>query len=174
MKIGRVYKIICAVDDVVYVGSTFNTTRDRFNQHKRQYKECLKGLQKNISIYSFFEKYGIDNFKMILIKEYEVEDRKHLQAYEQLWINKCNCINKIGAFSILRRNKIYRRLNENNINKKNYMKEYYQKTKEHKKDYDKERRKTKYDCECGSMGISFAHKSDHNKSKKHQAYINSN
>ena len=41
-----------------------------------------------------FKKFGLENFRMILIKEYEVCDRTHLQAYETLWVSKLTCVNK--------------------------------------------------------------------------------
>jgi hypothetical protein len=43
---------------------------------------------------------GIENFDMQLIKCYNVFDRQHLRAYEQLWINKLNSINIIGAIAM--------------------------------------------------------------------------
>jgi len=100
-KIGRIYKIVCSQSDDVYIGSTFNTLRDRFRTHKvafcRWSKDDTLG---NYAIYPYFKQYGVENFKIILIKEYTVEDRSHLEAYEQLWINKLKCVNQQSAFRI--------------------------------------------------------------------------
>lgn len=99
-KIGRIYKIIHTQSNISYIGSTFNTLRDRFYNHKGSYKKWLEGKYNEVAIYPYFKQYGIDQFKMILVKEYEVIDRKHLEAYEQIWINKTKCINKVNSFSI--------------------------------------------------------------------------
>ncbi|GMF38340.1 unnamed protein product [Phytophthora lilii] len=94
--IGKIYKIIHNQSNIIYIGSTFNDLKGRFAQHKADYKR-----KHNISIYEYFERYGIENFKIILIKEYEVIDRRHLEVYEQLWINKLKPINKAPVVEFL-------------------------------------------------------------------------
>ena len=93
-KIGKIYKIIHNQSDLIYIGSTISTLRDRFYQHKKSLS-CI--------ISKYFSKYGIENFKIILIKEYKICDRTHLEMYEQLWINKMKCININNPFEILRK-----------------------------------------------------------------------
>lgn len=137
MKIGKVYKIICLLSDDVYVGSTLDSLKNRFYKHKKN---------KNVrtSIKPLFDKYGVENFKILLIKSYQVVDRKHLEVYEQLWINKIRCINKNCSFNIkryskdffygkykekiLKYQKKYRGENKENII--DYKKIYYQENKE--------------------------------------------
>jgi len=166
---GYIYKIICKVDDTIcYIGSTFNTLRNRWQEHKKDYKK-RNGV---FSIHKYFDKYKIENFKIILIKEYLVcrdgqRDTKHLYAYETLWINKTkSCINKHLPFQPLKKEyqrhykeqhreknreeinkkqKEYYEKNKAEINKKN--KEYYEKNKEKMKEYKKEYNK-KYKIKC--------------------------
>lgn len=90
MKTGRIYRIQHVQSRICYVGSTFNMLRDRWRQHKSDFNRYLDGKHGGISIYPYFEEYNIENFKMILIKEYEVVDRQHLEMYEQLWVNRLN------------------------------------------------------------------------------------
>ena len=105
---GNVYKIICSVDNnICYIGSTFNQVRHRFQSHKNSYECWLKNNKKatKLSLYPYFEKYGIENFKWVLIKSYKVyrehkHDFKHLHSKEQLWISKTKCINIKNSFSI--------------------------------------------------------------------------
>ena len=108
---GTVYKIICNVDSkFVYVGSTFNELRHRFQHHKINYRQWISGKARQYcSCFDHFKKYGLENFTIIRIKEYvcwceNKLDKKHLYAYEQLWINKTrNCCNTCPAFQPLKK-----------------------------------------------------------------------
>lgn len=102
MRTGRVYKIIHTQSNIIYISSTFQELRYRFREHKNAFKEYLKGKRGFICLYLFFEKYGIEKFRIIPIAEYQVIDKKHLMVYEQLWINKLNSINKNNSFQLLR------------------------------------------------------------------------
>jgi len=70
------------------------STRHRFQQHKYNFNEWLNGNASKISIFPFFKKYGINDFKMILIKTYQVCDKNHLSSYEQLWVSRLKCCNR--------------------------------------------------------------------------------
>lgn len=123
---GYVYKIIHNQSNICYIGSTFNI-KIRWQGHKDSFKKFIdKTSTKNCIIYKYFEEFGINNFKMILIKEYEVCDRKHLQMYEQLWMNKLKCINKNKSFQPLNeeRNRQY------NEYMSTHRKMYYENNKE--------------------------------------------
>ena len=100
MKIGRVYKIIHNQSNICYVGSTFNTLRDKWQRHRHSFARYLNKNGAEFSIYPYFKEYGIENFKILLIKEYEVIDRRHLEVMEQLWINKLKSVNKHSAAAI--------------------------------------------------------------------------
>lgn len=201
MKIGRIYKIISAQGNECYVGSTFNTLRDRFKCHKQDYNKLLAGKKGKrqgwVSAYTLFDKYKFENCKIVLIKEYEVCDRRHLEAYEQLWINKLKPINKNSILDIKRiyrinyykkhkekirdNGKKYREENKEIISERR--KTYRDKNKEtiksqRKQFWDKnkdrinEARTLKIVCECGSE----VRKSDikrHQRTKKHLTHISS-
>ena len=128
-KTGKVYRIIHLHSDIQYVGSTMcNRLWDRWSQHVSSYSYWRKGgssNKKKVSIYPYFEEYGIENFKIILIEKYQVCDKKHIGAYEQLWINKLNCVNKQNVIKMLPKhydkiyNKNYRKNNRNKLKVKN-------------------------------------------------------
>jgi ATP-dependent Lon protease len=111
----------------------------RFETHRKDYNSWKDGKKNCCSCFPYFDKYGIENFKIVLIKSYDVvrthiKDRKHLEAYETLWICKTKCVNQILPIQYLKKEKIkkyskeYREENKDKINK--YSKEYYEKKKE--------------------------------------------
>ncbi len=89
---GFVYKIESDCKSICYIGSTTQKLKDRFKDHKKR-KTCVIGKYLDNDEYMFSN--GCE-----LIKEYEISDRKHLLAYEQLWINKTKCINYLSAIKI--------------------------------------------------------------------------
>jgi hypothetical protein len=116
--IGIIYIIKHKHSEICYIGSTFKTLKERWIKHYQNYKNP----HFSISVFEYFHKYGIQNFKIQELKYFEVVDRKHMQAYEQLYINKFKnllleyiCINERNPFPILE--------------KKQRQKEYYQKYK---------------------------------------------
>jgi len=131
---GRIYKIINRFDNDVYVGSTYNTIKHRWQNHKQNYKGWLEGKKGKCSIYEKFKLLGIENFKIMLIKEYQCyrennKDKKHLFSKEQLWINKLKNINSQCAFNPLYYNKEYKKL---------YNEQYREDNKETNKEKAKE------------------------------------
>jgi hypothetical protein len=134
MKTGRIYKIIPNEGTEIYVGSTFNRLSDRFRSHKANYKG---GKESNFcSVFEIFKKYGIDGCEIILIKEYEVVDRKHLSVYETLWIKKLKTINQLEPSGGLLKKQWF----------KHYGKKYREDNKElirQKKKEDREKNKEK-------------------------------
>ena len=137
--LGHIYKIICTRDPTFcYIGSTFNRLSKRFETHRGYYTTWLKnGRKKGCSCYPYFDKHGIENFKIVLIKSYEVcrehvKDRRHLEAYETLWINKHmgKCVNQVLPVDYLKKEKlkVYREKNKEAIAA--LKKVHYEKNKE--------------------------------------------
>jgi len=170
---GTIYKIVCKLNDIVYVGSTFKTLSKRWYVHKHHYKDWLNGKSRKCSIYDSFKKYGIENFKIIEIKKYDVyreyyKDYKHLQSKEQLWINKLKCVNSNCSFNPIPENEYKKYYRLNNKDKIKERKKEYHITN---KDKIKEQRKIKITCECGSI-YRKCDKARHERTNKHMNYIN--
>jgi len=194
-SLGHIYMIWTPLDNsFCYIGSTFNRLHKRFEGHKHDYKHNYG----NVSIHKYFDKYGIDNFKIDLIKSYNVirthqKDFKHLCAYETLWISKTkNCVNELLPFMPLTKEKQKQYYLDNKETKKQYKKQYRKnnkdKIKEKEKQYyldnkekllekqkqyninNNEKLKQKFNCECGGK-YRFSDKAKHFKSKKHQKYL---
>ena len=153
---GKVYKIVCCLTDDVYIGSTTQELRYRFRDHKNGFKQYLQGKFREVAIFQYFKTYGIENFKILLIKEYDVSDKKQLLAYEQLWMSKIKCVNKYDAFII----PFLQKIKYNETNKK------YRQVNRAKLN---EKAKQKIKCDCGSE-IRKSDMARHRNSKKHKEY----
>ncbi len=187
-RLGKIYRIICLPNpDIQYVGSTFNELRHRWDSHKRSYNDHLNGRKRRgIAIYKYFKEYGIENFKIVLIKEYSVfaensKDRKHLQAFEQLWINKIRCCNIKNTFQIKKISYLnWYSNNKDNVRKRGiyYRQKNKDKVKDRKKEYSrrnadkiKEYASRTYICPCSEKSLTISKKSRHEKTKKHRTYF---
>jgi hypothetical protein len=99
----------------------------------------------------------MNQFEMLLLREYEIVDTQQLRAYEQLWINRLNPVNTANPF-----NPISIHLIRKNRRQKAHV--WYQMNKH-------EFNRT-WICECGS-NISKNSQARHNQSKKHQKHVDS-
>jgi len=146
MKIGKIYKIIHTKSDIIYIGSTFNRLSDRWRKHKNI---------ETTSIGKYIQEFGSDQFKIILIKEYEVVDRVQLFAYEQLWINRTKCINIQPSFKIpiLKKKKRYSYMKDYRIEYREKNREMLNAKDKHYREKNKKviRKKKieKIKCSCG-------------------------
>jgi len=177
--IGRVYKIIHNQSDIVYIGSTKNELRYRWQQHVCIFKKWIATNKtvRGCTIFKYFEKYGIENFKIMLIKEYEVCDHLHLEAREQLWISKLKCINELNPIQLPKKmyEKNYYQQNKEIIKarvkayadaNKGLISERNKRYREKNKEAMKAKRSEKMECECGLV-VTKEHIKRHRTSKNH-------
>lgn len=154
-----IYQIYYINDPKInYIGSSLNSDLNcRWNYHKADYKKYLENnLDNRANIYPYFKEYGIENFKIIKLKEFEVIDRKHLKSYEQLFINKYKPVNKLNPFNILFKEE-----------RKNYYTEYNIKNRESRNLYAKDRYKNNPDYFANYVKEN----QDRIKEYKHQYYL---
>jgi len=198
MRIGYVYKIIYLGEEPVlpYVGSTWTTLPKRFACHKRSFVKWKDGLGRSCSIFPFFEAHGIENFEIIELEKYSIEDKTQLRLREQDYIDKIECCNKRRA--VLNPNYYieygakYREQNKEKESqrKKEYsqrnreviagkMKEYTQLNKEvlvqkrkeyreHNKDQISEKKKQRSQCDTCNISIRREDIRRHERSIRHQ------
>ena len=146
----KIYKLIDITnDECVYVGSTTNKyLSTRMALHRREYKTCPnRKVYKNIR-----QTCGIENVRIILIKNYPCDTIEELEAVEYEYIRELSslkyhhCHYPVNSRTIKERNKQYYEDNKQTIN-------------------------AVCSCECGNT-YTKSHKSRHVKSKKHLSYIN--
>jgi len=76
-------------EEDIFYSSTTQPIFKRLSQFKKD------NLKKNTSYKWLFDKYGIDNIKIVLIKSFSCNNKEELEAEEAKYIRENNCINKI-------------------------------------------------------------------------------
>lgn len=152
MENSKIYKIIDNSLNLIYVGSTRKTLKQRLSQHEADYRGYIKGSSNYVTSFSIIQ-HG--NYNIELIEEIlDCENKDQIKARERFYIESLPCVNK----TIVGRT----------------LKEYYQDNKQRIKDYyesNKERiltyKNQKVTCpHCNSI-FSITNKSHHIKTKKH-------
>lgn len=93
--IARIYKIVNTINDEIYVGSTRNELRLRWQGHKKDYTRVENGL------YLMMREHGFEPFRIILIEEIEVRNKTEQLQHEQRYIDQLRpTLNKINANGI--------------------------------------------------------------------------
>ena len=188
---GKIYKLepICEYEEGdIYIGSTTKEYLcQRLATHKRDYKQWKQKLCNKIMSYELFDKYGIDNIKIVLLELVNVNSKDELISKESEYIKNNKCVNKIIPN---RTREEWRNDNKEKINeyKKEwrednkeklveYRKEYRSKNKDkiniYKKKYreeNKEKINAKVICVCG-VECNRKSLSRHTKTKAHNEYI---
>lgn len=172
-----IYKIVCNDLNIkdCYVGSTTDF-RKRKNHHK---SVCNNANSKrhNLNVYQFIRANGgWDNFNMVLVELYPCETSLELLKRERHWTEQLK-----ANLNIMKNQGIIKEIGEA-LYSKNKFKEYKEKHKEdmaiNNKQYRlknadriKEYKSTKHMCECG-CNYTNGHKQRHERSQKHQDFIN--
>ena len=84
---GKIYKIISSQTDKIYVGSTCETLRRRFNRHKNRQSHYISSNE--------IIKY--EDAKIILLEDYSCDNKRELEEKEREYIllYKNICVNMI-------------------------------------------------------------------------------
>ena len=80
--IAKIYKIVNTINNEIYVGSTRNELRFRWQGHKQAYNK------KNNGLYLMMRKHGFEPFRIILSEEIEVQNRQEQLQHEQRYIDQ--------------------------------------------------------------------------------------
>ena len=162
---GKIYKIVSNQTDDIYIGSTCQKLCQRMCNHRCNFK-----LWKNGKYYfvTSFELIKHDDCKIILIEDYQCDNKEQLNQRERFYVENMDCVNKCIP----------------GRTRKEYGKEHYQNNREllcekakiyresHKYKI-RENNKEKHNCECGGK-YTTCNKSRHLKSKKHINYLENN
>ena len=135
--------------DEIYIGATKNKYLSaRFAIHKHDYKLWKVNMRTNIKSFDLFEKYGVDNCRIVLLESFNAIDKDELNQKELYYIKKHNnCVNK----------------NIPGRTKTEYYNDNRNKILEHKN--------IKNICNCGGF-YTNSNKCSHLNSNKHNKYVN--
>ena len=142
---GKIYKVVDNENNLCYIGSTKDPLEERFKTHLSKYKRKLEGSENvsNYTVFNIFDKYGIENCKIELVKLFPCANRYFLEDEEGYEQSLTICVNKnrAGNFRKMGR-KYYKAKYEIKYAQslKIYRQQYYLKHKERMNKGDKERR----------------------------------
>lgn len=144
---GKIYKVepVCEhVEGEIYIGSTTERYLSRrMDKHRSGYKLWQNnGTGGHVRSYDLFDKYGIENCRIILLETVHANSKDELESRESHYIQTLKCVNKQIPLrvKILGKNaydKLYKSENIEHIQnyQKVYNKIYQSKNKEYLKDY---------------------------------------
>ncbi len=126
----KIYVLRSHQTEKIYIGSTCNELRKRFNQHKTLYKRFN---EKKHNIYATsYEILKFDDCYIELYEKYPCTDRNELNKKEGEIIRSLDCVNKCIAG---------RTTNQYNKDNKEYLKEKTKEWKEKNKEIIKQKQK---------------------------------
>jgi hypothetical protein len=140
----KIYKIVCNVTGLCYIGSTTLKLSQRLSKHKNNYKRYKNGKCHNVTSFKVLEN---DDYDIILLEKVQnCTSKEELYARERYYIENNDCVNRC----IVGRTQ----------------KEYYEDNKEKIQAYKSE----KHLCPCGGC-YTTDHISHHMKTVKHKKYV---
>jgi hypothetical protein len=151
----KIYKIVCNVTGLVYIGSTCEPTlARRLAGHRRSYKNHLNGKHNYVTSIKVLEN---ENYYIELVKECSCKTKDQLLQFEGACVRDTECVNKNIPG---RTRKQYRDDNKDKLIAD--AKQYY--------DENKAKQAIKFDCICGGK-YTASHKTRHIKSERHKKYL---
>lgn len=185
---GKIYRIVCNVTGLQYIGSTTQPLSKRLSGHKVHHSQWKAGKAHYITVFKVIEGGDVD---IVLIENAPSENKEELHRAERKWIESSDCVNKsiptrsdkewreANTDKLHQYMKVYAQKNADKI--KDYQKAYRKKNgdqlRDYKKAYDelnqdaiKNKRKTEYTCECGST-FAISEKARHERSQKHNKWV---
>ena len=127
-NLGKIYKIEATNGEEgdIYIGSTTEKLLStRMAKHRGSYKQWKAGKRRKTMSFDLFEKYGIENCKIVLLEYVVANFNDELLAREAFYIKLCKCINKVIPLRTLEEYRI-----DNKERKNTNSKQYYEENKE--------------------------------------------
>ena len=169
---GKIYKIVDIGYKKMYIGSTTESLKKRFERHRSKYlREFTQGKGDNTRSYWLFQEFGVENCRIELIKNYPCNSREELEREEGKHIKENDCINKIIAGRTIQ--EPYKEENEYICFQQQIYRELHpdKRQEEGRKRYEKKKAEFLEKKLCGKC-YTQCHRKRHEKTKKHQDWLN--
>ena len=88
---GKIYSIRNYIDTDIYVGSTYQALSKRMTDHRRSINNTR---DKHMLLYCKMREFGVENFYIELLEEYECENKEQLRAKEGEYIRTMGSLNR--------------------------------------------------------------------------------
>jgi hypothetical protein len=168
----KIYKIVDNTNGDIYVGSTCKKLCQRIAQHRQDYKRYLKGKFGKLTSFKILEN---NDYSIVLIENVEnCKSKEELLKRERFYIESLNCVNKTipkrtnHEYYLDNKEKVKEYQEANKTKIKEYMKTYNIKYNEVNKETIREKKQKDCMCQICHCTYKLTHKSDHEKTKKHQ------
>ena len=154
-KVGRIYKLYSHINEYYYIGSSNGTLRDRMYNHKqgttsKKMKEWINDIM-------------WENIKIIELKVLKDVTKKQTKIVEDEIIKNClnneHCLNCIRAYIT-------------NKERKDYLIDYHNNHKDHKRNYDKQYRDENHIAIKGKKKLEYEKDRDKIKDRSKKRYEN--
>ena len=171
---GLIYKLISNDISITekYIGSCCD-----YNERKGQHEKDCNNINRphyNNYKYRFIREHGgIDNWSMIIIKEFPCNSKRELEYEETVQMDLIGGeLNTYRPFTTEEERKEQKKkyYYENKEKNKERVRLYYYENKEEIKERGRLYKNKKFECECGGK-YTQSNKTQHIKSKKHINYI---
>jgi hypothetical protein len=129
---GRIYRLVCNVTGLVYIGSTTQPLYKRKYGHTKDYERWKEGKTNYVTSFKIIENGDYDIF---LIEDCPCDTREQLMRRERYWIEQTECVNRCIP---TRTNKEYREANADRYREQRKL--YYQNNIERFKEEHKQYR----------------------------------
>ena len=154
-KNAKIYRIVCNVTGLTYVGSTTRTLAQRLCQHRYHYQRYLSNITDSKT--TSFNVLACDDYDIVLLEKVVCESIDELHQRERYYIETLDCVNKRIPLRLKSMSDIFSEAREA------YQREY----RETNKEAIKAKAVVKIHCGCGSVH-NHCNKSLHLKSQKHR------
>lgn len=173
---GKVYRLVCNVTGLQYVGSTTEPLSKRKAGHIGQFKYWMKGGS-HCHFYTSFKVIQGGNVDIVLLENAPCNNKEELLRAERKWIEQLDCVNrtiptrsytewvKDNADKVRENSKQYRMDNTESI--REYQRTYKDANRQHINEY----KKRLFDCPCGST-YRKNEKARHERTTKHTTWLN--
>jgi len=168
---GKIYKIVpfveCEDGDVYFGSTTKKTLAERMTKHRSDYKawNSKKQYANNMTTFKLFDKYGVENCKIILVESFPCKTKDELTQRESHYIRTMNCVNWIVPDRTVKEYSVMYR-EENKV----VLSEYDKKYKENNKEALALKGSVSHVCECGKT-YTQCHKHRHENTIFHKKWL---